>query len=57
MLEMIAQDLDTNMIVSLANEQKIEQFLNAQTQLSLLESDSSSFPLVRQALTKYENTK
>jgi hypothetical protein len=57
MLGMIAQDLDTQVIVSLDHEQKIEQFLNAQTQLSLLEPDSSSFPLVRQALAKYENTK
>lgn len=58
MLQTVAQHLGTTVIESPQHQQKIQEFLTAQTQLSLLDSDSQSFSLARQALAQYEkNTK
>jgi hypothetical protein len=56
MLHMIAHNLNTQVINSTDHEKRIQQFLNNQTQLSLLDSNSSYFPLAQQALAQYANS-
>ena len=56
MLNSIAHDLDTQIINTPDLEQTILKFLSYQSQLSLLDADADSFPLVRRALAQYENS-
>ena len=55
-LNTIAHDLDTQVVDTLNLEPTVLEFLNHQSQLSLLDPDATSFPLVRRALAQYENT-
>ena len=56
MLNTLAYDLGTQIINIPDLKQIVLKFLSYQSQLSLLNPTSTSFPLVRQALKQYENS-
>lgn len=56
MLQRMAAEFDTHIIKSEGLERTIVEFLKYQSQLSLLDPTSQSFPLVRRAIEAYENT-
>lgn len=56
MLNTLANLLDTQIVNTLDLEQIVCKFLHHQSQLSLLDSNATSFPLVRRAIAQYENS-